>query len=211
MDGRSRLSRDVSAGFAARPPPHHPERNLPISGPAGSLRVIFHTVAAQTPIPQTYTRNKTSNRRTSSRSGWPCGNKKSRDFRIQSPDRRRLRLSSRPGRLRAEPRDSLFMRERGNCNGRENPPGPGCTNELFRNPLASDGLSRVSALQNGIAVEIRWAKGFRNVLPGRDQVIHPTPIHAPTPLIVKEGEVGQKRYIESFVFLNNFSFHTKTV
>ena len=46
---RSRLSRDVSAGFAARPPPHHPERNLPISGPAGSLRVIFHTVAAQTP------------------------------------------------------------------------------------------------------------------------------------------------------------------
>ena len=26
------------------------ERNLPISGPAGSLRVIFHTVAAQTPI-----------------------------------------------------------------------------------------------------------------------------------------------------------------
>jgi hypothetical protein len=28
---------------------HHPERNLPISGPAGSLRVIFHTVAAQTP------------------------------------------------------------------------------------------------------------------------------------------------------------------
>ena len=28
---------------------HHPERNLPISGPAGSLRVIFHTVAAQAP------------------------------------------------------------------------------------------------------------------------------------------------------------------
>ena len=26
---------------------NHPERNLPISGPAGSLRVIFHTVAAQ--------------------------------------------------------------------------------------------------------------------------------------------------------------------
>ena len=46
---RSRLSRDVGAGLAARPPPHHPERNLPISGPAGSLRVIFHTVAAQTP------------------------------------------------------------------------------------------------------------------------------------------------------------------
>ena len=45
---RSRLSRDVGAGLAARPPPHHPERNLPISGPAGSLRVIFHTVAAQT-------------------------------------------------------------------------------------------------------------------------------------------------------------------
>ena len=35
---------------------HHRERNLPISGPAGSLRVIFHTVAAQAPsrarIPQ---------------------------------------------------------------------------------------------------------------------------------------------------------------
>ena len=30
---------------------HHPERNLPISGPAGSLRVIFHTVAAQAPGP----------------------------------------------------------------------------------------------------------------------------------------------------------------
>ena len=28
---------------------HHPERNLPISGPAGSLRVIFHTVAAHAP------------------------------------------------------------------------------------------------------------------------------------------------------------------
>ena len=152
-------------------------------------------------IPQTYTSNKTSNRRTSSRSGWPCGNKKSRDFRIQSPDRRRLRRSSaafnppfpereivRPGprrqgigsaSLRALDGSGpglgtrCFMRERGNCNGRENPPGPGFTNERFRNPLASDGLSRVSALQNGIAVEIRWAKGFRNVLPGRDQVIHP--------------------------------------
>ena len=29
---------------------HHPERNLPISGPAGSLRVIFHTVAAHAPL-----------------------------------------------------------------------------------------------------------------------------------------------------------------
>ena len=29
---------------------HHPERNLPISGPAGSLRVIFHTVAAHAPV-----------------------------------------------------------------------------------------------------------------------------------------------------------------
>ena len=29
---------------------HHPERNLPISGPAGSLRVIFHTVAAHAPM-----------------------------------------------------------------------------------------------------------------------------------------------------------------
>ena len=28
---------------------HHPERNLPISGPAASLRVIFHTVAAHAP------------------------------------------------------------------------------------------------------------------------------------------------------------------
>ena len=28
---------------------HHPERNLPISGPAGSLRVIFHTVAGSCP------------------------------------------------------------------------------------------------------------------------------------------------------------------
>ena len=28
---------------------HHPERNLPISGPAGALRVIFHTVAAHAP------------------------------------------------------------------------------------------------------------------------------------------------------------------
>ena len=28
---------------------HHRERNLPISGPAGSLRVIFHTVAAHAP------------------------------------------------------------------------------------------------------------------------------------------------------------------
>ena len=28
---------------------HHRERNLPISGPAGSLRVIFHTVAIVTP------------------------------------------------------------------------------------------------------------------------------------------------------------------
>ena len=32
---------------------HHPERNLPISGPAGSLRVIFHTVAAHAPDMQT--------------------------------------------------------------------------------------------------------------------------------------------------------------
>ena len=28
---------------------HHPERTLPISGPAGSLRVIFHAVAAHAP------------------------------------------------------------------------------------------------------------------------------------------------------------------
>ena len=44
------VSRETLARVSPlRPPPHHPERNLPISGPAASLRVIFHTVAAQAP------------------------------------------------------------------------------------------------------------------------------------------------------------------
>ena len=33
---------------------HHRERNLPISGPAGALRVIFHTVAAHAPPGASY-------------------------------------------------------------------------------------------------------------------------------------------------------------
>ena len=46
------------------------------------------------------------------------------------------------GRLRAEPGGSLFMRERGELQRGENPPGRGCTNERFCNPLAPDELSR---------------------------------------------------------------------
>ena len=47
---RRRPERDrlLDAAAAARDR-HHRERNLPISRPAGSLRVIFHTVAAQAP------------------------------------------------------------------------------------------------------------------------------------------------------------------
>ena len=33
--GEAVLSRDVSAGFAARPPPHHPERELTDFGTSG--------------------------------------------------------------------------------------------------------------------------------------------------------------------------------
>ena len=85
--------------------------------------------------------------KTSSRSGWPCGNKSlgiseskarieggsaaatrpstppfpERGIVRPGPRRQggRLRLASRPGLLRAEPGDSLFMRERGELQGGE--------------------------------------------------------------------------------------------
>ena len=50
---RRRPERDrlLDADSAARDKTISRERNLPISGPAGSLRVIFHAGAAQTPKP----------------------------------------------------------------------------------------------------------------------------------------------------------------
>ena len=47
--GKSAPAGHAGTGFTAGSPPHHPERNLPISGLVDALRVNFRTVAAQTP------------------------------------------------------------------------------------------------------------------------------------------------------------------